>query len=122
MSLLQSERGYGLMYAVNDFEESQVKLSRTQRDALMLLVVLERRGVPMPFPGPRVLDMVNSDRWTPVARQNFQAGMKTLEAHGLVTISREYGQPLKLTLTDEGRMHGEVILSDRTQGDENERA
>ncbi|MGL4753742.1 MAG: hypothetical protein ACRCXB_15285 [Aeromonadaceae bacterium] len=86
----------------------------------MLLVVLEGREVAMPFPGPRLLEFINSDRWTPVARQNFQAGMATLEKHGLITIAREYAQPLKLALTDEGRMHGEVIYRDRTQGDEND--
>ncbi|MGL5774918.1 MAG: hypothetical protein ACRCYB_06185, partial [Aeromonas veronii] len=72
----------------------------------MLLVMLEGRGVPMPFSSPRILDMINSDRWTEVARQNYQAGMRTLEGHGLISITREYGQPLKLALTDEGRMHG----------------
>lgn len=88
----------------------------------MLLVVLESRRAPMPFPGPEVLRLINSDRWNPVARQNYQAGMKTLEGHGLISISREYGQPLKLALTDEGRVHGEIVLRDRTQEVENAEA
>lgn len=96
-----------------------MKVSRTQRDALMLLVALELRGRPMPFPGPDLLALINSDRWSPVARQNFQAGMKTLEGHGLVTITRDYGQPLRLSLTDEGRALGECIYSDRTREVEN---
>lgn len=95
-----------------------MKLSRTQRDALMFLVALEMRRVPMPFSGPDLLRIINKDRWAEVARQNYQAGMRTLEKHGLITITREYGQPLKFALTDEGRMHGEVILSDRTQENE----
>ncbi|MGL5215861.1 MAG: hypothetical protein ACRC8R_12095 [Aeromonas hydrophila] len=84
----------------------------------MLLVALEMRREPMPFPGPRLLEMINKNRWADVARQNYQAGMRTLEKHGLITITREYARPLMLSLTDEGRMHGEVVLSDRTQEDE----
>lgn len=88
----------------------------------MLLVVLEGRGAPMPFHAPDLLKLINSDRWTEVARQNYQAGMRTLEKNGLLTITRASNLSLKLQLTDEGRMHGEVILSDRTRESENDEA
>ncbi|AWH14541.1 hypothetical protein [Aeromonas phage 13AhydR10PP] len=110
------------MYAVNDFGVGQVKLSKTQRDALMLLVVLEQREVPMPFHAPKLLEFINKDRWTPVARQNYQAGMRTLEKNGLLVITRAQNLSLQVKLTDEGRMHGEVILSDRTRESESDEA
>lgn len=88
----------------------------------MLLVVLERKGVKMPFHAATLLKMINSDRWTHVARQNYQAGMRTLEGHGLITQTRADNLHLHIQLTDEGRVHGEIELRDRTQGDENEQA
>ncbi|APU00429.1 hypothetical protein [Aeromonas phage 3] len=88
----------------------------------MLLVVLESRAEPMPFHAPKLLELINSDRWNPVARQNYQTGMRTLEKHGLLTITRASNLSLQLQLTDEGRMHGEVVLSDRTRGSENDEA
>lgn len=88
----------------------------------MLMVVLERRKVAMPFHAATLLKMINTDRWTPVARQNFQAGMRTLEGHGLISLKRADNLHLYIQLTDEGRVHGEIELSDRTQGAENEQA
>lgn len=88
----------------------------------MLLVVLEKKGVKMPFHAATLLKMINSDRWTHVARQNYQAGMRTLEKNGLITQTRADNLHLHIQLTDEGRVHGEIELRDRTQGDENEQA
>lgn len=99
-----------------------MRLSRTQRDTLFLLFHFELRGNLEPMPSARLLEFINSQRGTDVARQNYQAGMRTLSKHGMINIYRAQNLSLAYQMTDEGRMHGELIYRDRTQGEENDEA
>ncbi|MGL4355670.1 MAG: hypothetical protein ACRCTP_17695 [Aeromonas popoffii] len=89
---------------------------------MFLLFRFELRGSLRPHPSARLLEMINSQRGTEVARQNYQAGMRTLATHGLINVYRAQNLSLAYQLTDEGRMHAEMIYCDRTREDEKDEA
>lgn len=79
------------------------RISRNQREALYLLLVMERRGNRRPVPFVDLLRTINSNRFNDVARQNFYTGLRNARDKGLMLVLRDRSLRLSAALTDEGR-------------------
>lgn len=77
--------------------------SRNQTETLLLLLAMEEKGIRKPTPFCGLLEMLNTQRLNPVARQNYYAGLKNTRDKGLILIFRDRTLKLHAALTDEGR-------------------
>ncbi|MCF1459026.1 MAG: hypothetical protein LPH21_16200 [Shewanella sp.] len=81
----------------------KARLSKTQKDSLFVLALLETKRYPMPVSLPRIKDMISQSRPVPLDSANFRKGMHLLASRGALTLARKSDLSLVAALTGPGR-------------------
>lgn len=79
-----------------------MRLSKTQKDVLIVLYRIASKGVLRPIPGTDLHAMINGSRDAPIAASNFRASCHTLEENGLLDLHRGKDLSLQWQLTKRG--------------------
>ena len=79
-----------------------MRISKTQKDVLLVLYHILSKGVLRPIPSADLLAMINSSRDKALAASNFRVSCHTLADNGLIQSTRGSGLQLQWQLTQEG--------------------